>query len=273
MIRTLKPALAVLLTTLVVLPTDAVACRFRGAPDMCSNEAQDAVFWVGEWEGPQLSLRLEMNGVAVTPQHDPYGSMTLFELDGQLGFAGDGVLRGEAELTSVQGEYIDPLDPAWDWLNDDETIDLLDEYGAEYTTDRIINPCGYREWPRWTGTYLHPEGLTMSLTMIGMRVDAMLGRIYYRGPLRDQSVTLDSRFLMRRYSFDTSGWTWLGPNVTEDCQALCMDGLIRGWDDRVAEVTAEDCQNLCTNGEIVFRRPPDRPIAIRPGVWENCPAD
>lgn len=245
--------------TLSTLPYDTQACDFRLGPTMCDPIARQTEFWIGEWTGAEYFFRMEIGGNPMTPPRDTTGKLTLFEQNGRLGFSGGGAFSGEAELTETFGDYIDPLDPRWDWVDHVSTLDVFENDGSYNLSDGSDEeqPCGFQSWPRWVGTFTTPDGFEMTLTLIGVGFNTMTGRVYFNGTHQGNKVLLDSRFIIQRSFFDTSGWTSYNlPDSAEICRDDCREGgYYRSSGDR----------GLVVPGRSDMRND-------LPGVVENCPS-
>lgn len=215
------------------MPNTAVACIQYTPPNMCEAAAHDETFWIGEYSGRTTSFSMKIEGGPFNAEFKDRGSLTLFSMSGALGFSGGGAFQGEANLVPSPGNYIDPLDPTWEWIEEIETLDMLNFFG-QYSS------CGYQFWPRWEGTYRPSPSLEMKIALIGLYPSYMIGRISYSGRQEGKRVEIDSRFDISRNSIDVSGW------------------LVSELDDDTPE-----CQNDCV----------DSGSLINGYVWSNCPAN
>ncbi|WP_143534554.1 hypothetical protein [Roseovarius albus] len=151
---------------------------------------------------------MEFDGKSKDPSRDKEGTLTLFELGGRLGFSGGGAFSGEAELSNMGEGRIDPLDPRWDWLEHKSALEFIDNEGFynELIPGAELYRCPHTSWPRWTGSFMTPDGIDMNLTLFGINPQIMIGRIYYKGDFRGTRVLIDSRFGIVRDDVDTAGW-------------------------------------------------------------------
>ncbi len=168
---------------------------------------------------------MEINNQPFTPSFEKHGTMTIFALEGALGFAGGGAFQGQAELQRLPGEPMDPVsNQNWDWVFDD--MDYIREKSEEmeYIEEDSRVVCPLQHWPRWSGQYHPPNSPVMTLYLMATGYDEMIGQAYYSGVQNGADVFIDSRFLIKNQSVDSSDFDReVFPDDSPECQAECSD--------------------------------------------------
>ncbi|MEQ8182549.1 hypothetical protein [Marinobacter salarius] len=195
MLRKLVNILAAHALLVPFFPHTALACTEFKAPSMCDDAAHEEVFWIGEYVGEQSFFEMTINGNRFDPPLETNGELTLFDMDGRLGFVGDGAFRGEAKLGPLHsGDEALQNRAGFEFLFDESLKGTLRQQEEKH--------CPFEFWPRWAGTYKPPQSPTMNIELIGISADAVLGHVFYDGLQDGHLIHISSRFVMRRESVD-----------------------------------------------------------------------
>ncbi|WP_422026201.1 hypothetical protein [Roseovarius sp.] len=194
----------------------ALACTEFKPPSMCDDPAHQEAFWIGEYSGEQLFFEMTINGNRFDPPLETKGKLTLFDMEGRLGFAGDGAFRGEAKLG--------PLHSGDEALQNREGFEFLFDKNVKGSLRRQEGKyCTFEFWPRWAGTYKPPQSPTMNIELIGMTATTVLGHVFYDGVQNGNLIHISSKFILQRESVDVSGWkTVTHPDDSLSCRSRCL---------------------------------------------------
>jgi len=219
-----RPFFAILLMLFPALA--AAECEIYSLPSICDPAAQDSQHWIGEYAGNSTSFLMTVNNMPFNPGFQETGMMTLFEMDGNLGFVGGGGFEGTAELSRDMSDEnnVNFFSGNWAWLADEiDTIVFLQSQHIADTEDP--RTCPLQWWPRWTGTYQPPNSPVMNITLIATTFDQMFGRVHYSGQENGARIFIDSRFTMRNVGFDPTGYekeAFAADSL--ECQIHCQPG-------------------------------------------------
>lgn len=212
------------------LPDRVWACTEYKSPSMCDDIAHEEAFWIGEYWGRELSFEMTLNGTRHDPSRETEGTLTLFEMNGRLGFDGGGAFKGEADLGMLHsGDEALQTRPGFEFLFDDSIRGGLRKYGDEY--------CTFEFWPRWTGTFKPPQSPTMSIELVGLNGIDLLGHVYFDGIQDGTLVHISSTFVLTRLEPDVTGWETVShPDGSAACSRCYDDDLIGSvWRDCPAD--------------------------------------
>ncbi len=195
------------------LPDGVWACTEYKPPSMCDDIAHEEAFWIGEYRGHDLSFEMTINGTRFDPPRETKGTLTLFEMNGRLGFDGGGAFKGEADFGMLHsGDEALQTRPGFKFLFDKPIREVLRKFEDEY--------CTFEFWPRWTGTYKPPQSPTMSIELVAFTANNLLGHVYFDGVQDGALVHISSTFALSRERPDVTGWATVSH---PDDSAICRD--------------------------------------------------
>ncbi|WP_417812389.1 hypothetical protein [Thalassospira alkalitolerans] len=100
---------------------------------MCDDIAHEEAFWIGEYRGHDLSFEMTINGTRFDPPRETK-TLTLFEMNGRLGFDGGGAFKGSGFRDVAQWRRGTSDPPGFKFLFDKPIRGVLSEFEDEYCT-------------------------------------------------------------------------------------------------------------------------------------------